>query len=584
MKLIEFYRSFLLGGLDLGGGLGGIGGNGLGNGQGRGRMLSNIPTNTGGLDPAQNTATLLKAVEEGYTEFEKFMQFRLHTGNTTDLKYVGELVTRIEIRVDDEPLEYYTYASQVTKHNHIRCHMLVTALLGTHQLPAALGRRFLQNMKEAMVDIMIEPTLEVIPNSVSSITHPIMSRNLIGEVSFVFDNRNTRNGFSTQGSLVAYDLAMSIGLASRRGLGAGLVNQTDHWIGLRNAIVNPMRLDECIRESLAMSDVSGGWKATSKATFRLADIRNYSNHELIAAMRQALQNGSFFAGNNSIGVESELKQRGVAISNAYLASSGVDTELGSVESSSAPQLMVSQLQRPENYVSIEMNSGEKFVPTSDSVLSATQTESTVDIISIAKAADMVKRPDSFRLLDNYVLSKALSVEGDIYGLQATYTHDALGGKTLNSQAETSLGSLLPDDMVLYINAKPLNATRTQETQYIVSGYTVQFQWESRDTGIFNFVAVFIGTQNGFERPFINVSDDDNRPEKAVGTQQYQEALSAIVGFDGFNASTGALDDLAAAVELGGLVNLLMYPVYDVPEQVRRRIARRKLEEVEWFNS
>ncbi|VFR11003.1 hypothetical protein SPFM15_00258 [Salmonella phage SPFM15] len=584
MKLIEFYRSFLTSGLDLGGGLGGIGGNGLGNGLGRGRMLSNIPTNTGGLDPLGNTATLLKAVEEGYTEFEKGQQFRLHTGNTTDLKYVGELAQRIEIRVDDEPLEYYTYASFMTKHNHIRCHMLVTALLGTVTLPAALGRRFLQNMKEAMVQVMIEPTLEVIPNSVSSITHHQMSRNLIGEVSFVFDNRNTDIGFSTQGSLVAYDLAMSIGPISRRGLGAGLVNQTDHWIGRNNAIVNPMRLDECIRESLALADVSGGWKATSKATFRLADLRNYSNHELIAAMRQALQNGMSFAGNNSIGVESELKQRGVIRSNAYLASSGVDTELGSVESFSAPQLMVSQLQRPENYVSAIMNSGEKFVPTSDSVLSATSSESTVDIISIAKAADMVKRIESFRLLDNYVLSKALSVEGQTYGLQATYTHDALGGKTLNPDAETSLGSLLPDDMVLYINDIPLNATRTQETQYIVSGYTSQFQWESRDTGIFNFVAVFIAKQNGFERPFINVSDDDNRPVQAVGTQQYQEALSAIVGFDGTNASTGALDDLAAAVELGGEKNLLMYPVYDVPEQVRRRIGFRKLEEVEWFNS
>ncbi|VFR11600.1 hypothetical protein SPFM6_00273 [Salmonella phage SPFM6] len=301
-------------------------------------------------------------------------------------------------------------------------------------------------------------------------------------------------------------------------------------------------------------------------------------------MRQVGSVESFFAGNNSIGVESELKNYVSAISNAYLASSGVDTELLSATSSSAPQLMVSQLQRPDMVKRIEMNSGEKFVPTSDSVSVEGQTESTVDIISIAKAAGKTLNPDSFRLLDNYVLSKALLYINDIYGLQATYTHDALGVSGYTSQAETSLGSLLPDDMVAVFIAKPLNATRTQETQYIDDNRPVQFQWESRDTGIFNFVVGFDGTQNGFERPFINVSDVELGGEKAVGTQQYQEALSAIRRRIGFNASTGALDDLAAAVFKMQLVNLLMYPVYDVPEQVMVLNARRKLEEVEWFNS
>ncbi|VFR11598.1 hypothetical protein SPFM6_00271 [Salmonella phage SPFM6] len=106
MKLIEFCGLDPLGGLDLGGGLGGIGGTEFEKGQGRGRMLSNIPTNTDVGELAQNTATLLKAVEEGYNTYASFMQFRLHTGNTTDLKSLLGTVTRIEIRVDDEPLEY----------------------------------------------------------------------------------------------------------------------------------------------------------------------------------------------------------------------------------------------------------------------------------------------------------------------------------------------------------------------------------------------------------------------------------------------------------------------------------------------
>ncbi|VFR11895.1 hypothetical protein SPFM20_00264 [Salmonella phage SPFM20] len=547
-------------------------------------MLSNIPTNTGGLDPLGGLDLLLKAVEEGYTEFEKGQGRGRHTGNTTDLKYVGELAQNTATRVDDEPLEYYTYASFMQFRLHIRCHMLVTALLGTVTRIEMLGRRFLQNMKEAMVQVTKHNTLEVIPNSVSSITHHQLPAALIGEVSFVFDNRNTDIMIEPQGSLVAYDLAMSIGPIMSRKLGAGLVNQTDHWIGRNGFSTNPMRLDECIRESLALASRRGGWKATSKATFRLADLRNAIVHELIAAMRQALQNGMSDVSGNSIGVESELKQRGVIRNYSNLASSGVDTELGSVESFFAGKLMVSQLQRPENYVSAISNAYEKFVPTSDSVLSATSSSAPQDIISIAKAADMVKRIEMNSGLDNYVLSKALSVEGQTESTVATYTHDALGGKTLNPDSFRLLGSLLPDDMVLYINDIYGLQTRTQETQYIVSGYTSQAETRSRDTGIFNFVAVFIAKPLNAERPFINVSDDDNRPVQFQWEQQYQEALSAIVGFDGTQNGLGALDDLAAAVELGGEKAVGTYPVYDVPEQVRRRIGFNASTEVEWFNS
>ncbi|VFR13299.1 hypothetical protein SPFM12_00269 [Salmonella phage SPFM12] len=544
MKLTNTGGLDPLGGLDLGGGLGGEGYTEFEKGQGRGRMLSNIPDLKYVGELAQNTATLLKAVELEYYTYASFMQFRLHTGNTTLVTALLGTVTRIEIRVDDEPQNMKEAMVQVTKHNHIRCHINSVSSITHHQLPAALGRRFFFVFDNRNTDIMIEPTLEVIPYDLAMSIGPIMSRNLIGEVSNQTDHWIGRNGFSTQGSLVAECIRESLALASRRGLGAGLVKATFRLADLRNAIVNPMRLE--MRQALqnGMSDVSGGWKATRSELKQRGVIRNYSNHELIAADTELGSVESFFAGNNSIGVDQRPENYVSAISNAYLASSGVSDSVLSATSSSAPQLMVSQLKAADMVKRIEMNSGEKFVPTSKALSVEGQTESTVDIISIAALGGKTLNPDSFRLLDNYVLDDMVLYINDIYGLQATYTHEQYIVSGYTSQAETSLGSLLPFNFVAVFIAKPLNATRTQETVSDDDNRPVQFQWESRDTGILSAIVGFDGTQNGFERPFIKAAAVELGGEKAVGTQQYQEAPEQVRRRIGFNASTGALDDFS----------------------------------------